>query len=276
MTSALPRLSVVVPSYNQAEFLRRTLESIVSQAYPDLEIIVMDGGSTDGSLDVIEEYRDHLAHVSSGPDGGQSSAIATGFARATGDFISWLNSDDTYEPGALLAIGHFLRDHPDVRFVYGSANIIDADDRIIAHKRSIRFNLGVMRYAFLTVPQMSAFWSRQLYDEVGGVDRSLRFCMDYDLFVRLSARSAPVRIPQTIGNFRVHGASKTSTLEHVRQREDRLVHERYCPVKPSRRSAFALRRYFYQSIMVGLMIENGSLFDRLRSRLTNRFRSQCS
>ena len=276
MTPSLPRLSVVVPSYNQADFLCRTLDSIVSQNYPDLEIIVMDGGSTDGSLDVIDRYRDHIAHLSSGPDGGQSSAIATGFARATGDFISWLNSDDTYEPGALLAIGAFLRDRPDVRFVYGDANIIDADDRVIAHKKSIRFHLGVMRYAFLTVPQMSAFWSRDLYEEVGGIDRSLRFCMDYDLFVRLSARSAPVRIGRTIGNFRVHGASKTSTLEHVRQQEDRLVHDRYCPVKPSRRGAFALRRRFYQAVMIGLMVENGSLFDRLRSRWGNRFRSQCS
>jgi glycosyltransferase involved in cell wall biosynthesis len=274
--ATLPRLSVIVPSYNQAEFLGRTLESIVSQGYPDLELIVMDGGSTDGSLEIIERYRDRIAHVSSGPDGGQSAAIAEGFARATGEFISWLNSDDTYEPGALLAIGTFLRDHPEVRFVYGDMNLIDAEDRLIAHKRSIRFNLGVMRYAFLTVPQMSAFWSRALYQEVGGVDGSLRFCMDYDLFLKLATRHAPVRVNRTIGNFRIHGTSKTSTLEDVRQREDRLIHERYCPVKPSQPFAYRWRKRFYLAMTVALMIENGSFADRLRSRFSNRFKSQCS
>jgi glycosyltransferase involved in cell wall biosynthesis len=276
MAPALPRLSVVIPSYNQAVFLGRTLESVVGQHYPDLEIIVMDGGSTDDSLAVIDRYRHQIAHVSSGPDGGQSCAIADGFARATGDFVSWLNSDDTYEPGALMAIGTFLRDHAGVDFVYGDTNIIDADDRVIAHKRSIRFNLGVMRYAFLTVPQMSAFWSRRLYEEVGGIDRTLRFCMDYDLFVRMAMRAPPVRIARTIGSFRVHGSSKTSTLEHVRQLEDRLVHDRYCPVKPSAPRAFLLRRRFYQAVMIGLMMANGSIVDRVRSRLTNRFKSQCS
>ena len=275
-TVRLPKLSVVIPSYQQGEFIERTIRSIVDQNYPDLEIILMDGGSTDGTMAVVERYREHFAHISSGKDSGQSAAIRKGFEIATGDFISWLNSDDTYSPGALLAIGRYLTDHPKLRFVYGDTNLINASDAVVAQKRSAPFVLGVMKYAFLTVPQMSAFWSRALYQEVGGVDESLRFCMDYDLFVRMAIKSAPVHISQPVGNFRLHGESKTSTLEATRLAEDELVHERYCRVKPSSKWTFAAIRNFYFLVLCGLFLANGSLFDRVTRRLQNKMQSECS
>lgn len=272
----LPRLSVVVPSYNQAPFLERTLRSIVDQRYPNLEIIVMDGGSTDGSLQICERYSDFISHLESGPDGGQSAAIAKGFSLATGEYISWLNSDDTYSPGALIALGSALAANPRIDFIYGNTHLIDDADRVVAYKRSARYVAGVMRYAFLTVPQMSAFWRRSLYEEVGGIDTTLRFCMDYDLFVRMAARSAPVRIDTDIGNFRLHGMSKTSTLEDVRLAEDDLVHTRYCAVKPSRRIAFKIVRTFWTGVLMLLFVENGSLWARARRRLRNGLASECS
>jgi glycosyltransferase involved in cell wall biosynthesis len=272
----LPRLSVVIPSYNQGEFIERTIKSIVDQDYPNLDLILMDGGSADDTMTIVERYRDHFSHISSGPDGGQSAAIVKGFSLATGKYISWLNSDDTYASGALRAMGEMLAARPDVAFAYGHTDIIDANDKLIAHKKSISFSLGVMKYAFLTVPQMSAFWTKQLYDEVGGIDTSLRFCMDYDLFVRMASRYAPVLINKHIGNFRVHGLSKTSTLESVRQAEDALVHARYCAVKPSSTMTFNAVRTFYTGVLCILMIANGSFWARLAGRFRNNMQSECS
>ena len=272
----LPRLTVVIPSFQQGKFIERTIRSIVDQAYPNLELILMDGGSTDETMEIVGRYAGHFAHISSGPDGGQASAIKKGFEIATGDFISWLNSDDTYNDGALLVVGTYLAGHPEVQFVYGNTNIIDADDTVVAFKRSATFVLGVMKYAFLTVPQMSAFWSRNLYTAVGGVDAKLRFCMDYDLFVRMATRTAPMRIHCTIGNFRIHPSSKTTTLESVRLAEDTLVHERYCSIKPTSKLSFAVVRSFYMSVLVGLFFINGSLFDRVSRRMQNSMKSECS
>ena len=272
----LPKLSVVIPSYQQGTFIERTIRSIVDQGYPNLELILMDGGSTDETMEIVGRYAQYFAHVSSGPDGGQASAISKGFELATGDYISWLNSDDTYSPGALLKVGEYLAAHPMVRFVYGDMNLIDRHDDLIAFKRSAKFSLGIMKYAFLTVPQMSAFWSRDLYNETNGVDPSLRFCMDYDLFVKMASRSAPVYINLSIGNFRIHSASKTTTLESVRQQEDEMVRNRYCTVKPSRKLAFKALRFYYLMRLSILFIRNGSFLDRVRRRLSNNMRSECS
>jgi glycosyltransferase involved in cell wall biosynthesis len=266
----LPLLSVVIPSFNQAQFIERTILSIISQSYPRLELILMDGGSTDTTMAIVDRYKQHFGHIQSGPDGGQAAAIAKGFELASGDYISWLNSDDTYNEGALLAVGEFLAQNPQAQFAYGDTWIIDENDKRLAFKKSIRFVLPVMKYAFLTVPQMSAFWSRSLYNAVGGMDRSFRFCMDYDLFIRMAERSSPRRIGRTIGNFRVHGSSKTKNLEALRVSEDLIVHERYCAVKPSSGIAFQLVRYFFVALLVCLMAESGGLLQRLKSRVANK------
>jgi glycosyltransferase involved in cell wall biosynthesis len=262
----LPSLSVVIPSFNQGSFIERTIQSIVRQNYPKLDLILMDGGSTDNTMEIVERYKQHFSHIISGPDGGQSAAIAKGFELASGKYVSWLNSDDTYNDGALLVIGNHLAKHPETQFVYGNMRIIDADDTVTAFKKSVRFYLPVMKYAFLTVPQMSAFWTKNLYHLAGGVDRSLRFCMDYDLFVRMAQISAPVRINETIGNFRIHEESKTTNLEDVRLREDKLVQERYCAVKPSSGFPFRIARFFMLIVLVALMAESGGLLTRLKTR----------
>jgi glycosyltransferase involved in cell wall biosynthesis len=266
----LPTLSVVIPSFNQGQFIERTIKSIINQNYPKLDLILMDGGSTDNTMEIVERYKNYFSHMESGPDGGQSAAIAKGFKIAKGEFISWLNSDDTYNEGALLGIGKYLADHSSVQFVYGNTRIIDADDKELAFKKSVRFFLPVMKYAFLTVPQMSAFWSRELYNRVGGVDPKLRFCMDYDLFVRMAEISSPVRINQTIGNFRMHETSKTTNLELIRRSEDYIVHERYCSIKPSNGVFYKLIRYFYLAVLVVLMAESGGLFTRIATRIFRR------
>jgi glycosyltransferase involved in cell wall biosynthesis len=262
-----PLLSVVIPSFNQGMFIERTILSIIRQSYPKLELILMDGGSSDETMAIVEKYKSYFSHIETGPDGGQAAAIKKGFSIASGQYVSWLNSDDTYNEGALLAIGDYLIKNPNTQFIYGNTLIIDADDKIIAFKKSVRFSLLVMKYAFLTVPQMSAFWSRELYNRVGGVDAGLQFCMDYDLFVRMSGVSKPTRINKTIGSFRVHEISKTSNLESVRVKEDIIVHERYCRIKPSMGLRFRLVRYLLLVVLILLMAESGGLLTRIKSRL---------
>ena len=125
----LPKISVVTPSFNQAPFLEETIQSVLSQGYPDLEYIVMDGGSTDGSAEIIGKYADRLTDWKSAKDGGQADAIRTGFARATGEILCWLNSDDTIAPGTLRRIGEFFAANPDVDLVYGDLNLVTAEGK---------------------------------------------------------------------------------------------------------------------------------------------------
>ncbi|MCO6502680.1 MAG: glycosyltransferase, partial [Acidimicrobiales bacterium] len=169
MTDRQPRISVVTPSYNQARFLEATMESIHSQGYPNLEHIVIDGGSTDGSVEIIERYADRLAYWVSEPDNGQTDAIAKGFAMTTGEILCWLNSDDLWEPWTLAEVARYFAEHPDVEFVYGDSIWIDDEDRVIKPKREHGFSRFVFNYAFNFLPQPSTFWRRGLYERVGGI-----------------------------------------------------------------------------------------------------------
>jgi glycosyltransferase involved in cell wall biosynthesis len=275
MNEPLPRLTVVIPSFQQGKFIERTLKSIERQNYPNLEIILMDGGSKDETMTIVEKHEHLFSKIVSKPDGGQSAAIADGFAMATGDFISWLNSDDTYCDGALLSVGHYLIKNPTAKFIYGNMNYIDENDQITANKKQPAFVLGVMKYAYLTVAQHSAFWSRELYIKSGGVDRKLQFCMDYDLFVRMATIHRARHVNVTIGNFRIHSESKTTNLEQTRLQEDQLVQDRYCSIKPSN-PLWPFIRGFYLVVVAALMLANGSFVGRVKARIKNRFHSAAS
>jgi glycosyltransferase involved in cell wall biosynthesis len=273
----LPKLTIVIPSYNQAQFIERTIKSILSQGYPNLELILMDGGSTDGTMEIVQSYLSSFSHLQSAPDRGQSDAIQKGFAMATGEILTWLNSDDCYLPGTLLKMGTHFRDNPKTEFLYGDYELIDADDRLITRKRQPSFEISIVKYAFLTVPQMSAFWRRSLYERTPGVDPSLRFAMDYDLFVKLGQLSPAVHVPFAIGQFRIHADSKTSTMEEVRQKEDVLVQERYCKYGPkSSPLKFQLVRRWCQARLILKFAADGTLVSRLRDRLGNGFKSLAS
>ena len=207
-----PRISMVVPSYNQAEFLGATLDSLIAQAYPDLEIIVIDGGSDDGSVAVIEHYAPHLAHWVSEPDKGQTDALIKGFARATGTILGWLCSDDLLKPGTLrLAAAAFATaDAPDM--IYGDTEYLYPDGAIQPKPR-VAFDHAIMLRAFNLVPQPSALWTRAIYDQSGGLDPSFHFTMDYDLFLRFGPIARIVHIPLTLSTYRLHAQSKTASQE---------------------------------------------------------------
>ncbi len=203
------RVSVITPSYNQARFLEATIRSVLEQDHPDLEYIIVDGGSTDGSLEIIQKYAHRLAWWVSEPDQGQTDAINKGFARASGEILAWLNSDDTYNPGAVAgAVSYFQKD-PQVGLLYGDASYIDERGQVTGRFPAAQTDYRRLRQGYVHIPQQSAFFRADLWRIVGPLDPSFYFAMDYDLWVRL-AREAPVRYVRELwANFRIHSQGKT-------------------------------------------------------------------
>ena len=222
----LPRITVVTPSYNQAAFLEQTLLSVLDQGYPDLEYLVLDGGSTDGSVELIRRHGSRLSFWRSEKDGGQAAAIGEGFARATGEVLAWLNSDDYYQPGALLAVGEAFARAPATDLVYGTMRHVSADGRRLFDAHMV-LDWRILAWESEFVGQPAMFWRRGLYQRAGGVDPAFRFAMDFDLLVRmLRAGARPAKLRQVLACFREHAASKTTTLGEVARDEVARVRAR--------------------------------------------------
>ncbi|MFT0861692.1 glycosyltransferase family 2 protein [Ancylobacter sp. G4_0304] len=205
------KISIVTPSYNHARFIERTVRSVVGQRYPNLEYIVMDGGSSDNTVDILKPYEAHISHLTSARDGGQSDAIASGFERSTGEIMAWLNSDDMLAPGALDYVNWFFKNNPDVDFIYSHRLAVDADDKAIWYWLLPRHSSYLMSRWDL-IPQETCFWRRSLWEKGGNVDRSFQFAMDYDLFVRYMKIGRFRRANRFLGAFRQHDSAKTSQL----------------------------------------------------------------
>ena len=211
--STSPLVSIVTPSFNQARYLESTIRSILDQDYPNIEYIIVDGGSTDGSVDIIRRYADRLAWWISEKDRGQTDAINKGFAHANGDILAWLNSDDTYEPGVVAEAVAFLRNRPEVGLVYGDANFIDENGNIIGRFPAAQTDYKRLRRGYVHIPQQASFWRADLWRKVGPLDPSFYFAMDYDLWVRLAAQ-APVKYTSRLwANFRLHTEGKTMAAD---------------------------------------------------------------
>lgn len=206
-----PRVSIITPSYNQVEFLDQTIQSVIEQDYPEIEYIIVDGGSTDGSVEVIKGVSDKLAGWISEPDLGQADAINKGFSMATGGVLAWLNSDDTYNAGAVAEAVSFLQSHPEIGMVYGNAYYMDGKGRRIGRYPAAQTDYQGLRRGVNTVTQQSMFFRSVLWPMVGPLDTSLFYAMDYDLWVRLAAVTPIEFVDRYWANFRLHDASKSMT-----------------------------------------------------------------
>lgn len=210
--SSWPRLSVVMPSFNQAQFLDESIRSVLLQGYPNIEFIIIDGGSTDGTVDVIKKYEPWLAYWVSEGDRGQSHAINKGIGRATGEILFWLNSDDLCLPGAFVRAAEAFHMHPDRRLVIGQARLINERGEVIGELRS-QFTSWeeLVTNPRNSVRQISTFFKRSLFDEFGLIDESLHIAMDTELLVRFTRLHAPLVIDDYLAAYRVQPNAKTST-----------------------------------------------------------------
>ncbi|MDP2137668.1 MAG: glycosyltransferase family 2 protein, partial [Candidatus Didemnitutus sp.] len=225
-----PQFSIVTPSFQQATFLPETMSSVLEQPGVICHYVVRDGGSTDGSAELIRKFAPRLHAWASEPDRGQADAIATGFAQTTGgpnDIMAWLNSDDFYLPGALGFVADYFAAHPEVDVLYGNRIVVDEESREIARWFLPAHDRTVLHLNDF-VPQETLFWRRRIWDKVGGLDTSFKFAVDWDLLLRFSTAGARiVRVPYFLACFRSHAAQKTAAVMHsTGQREITLLRER--------------------------------------------------
>lgn len=222
-TPVWPKITIVTPSFNQGEYLEQTIRSVLLQGYPNLEYIVMDGGSQDGSVDIISRYAPQLNYWVSERDGGQSDAIARGLSRATGEILAWLNSDDILLPGALRAVASAFSTNRDVGVVYGNRLYIDSAGKEIGRQWPPTFIPDHSWSLGQQLCQEAVFWRRSVYERVGGVDAKLFFIMDFHLFYRMSRVSTFTKTREYLGGMRVHPGTKTAKHENVMWDEFRIA-----------------------------------------------------
>ena len=230
-----PRISIVTPSLNQAAFLPRTLESVLSQEGDfDLEYVVQDGGSTDGSVELLRRYEGRIS-LRVEKDSGQSDAINRGLRRTTGDIVGWVNSDDLLLPGALARVAAAFAANPGAAWLHGGCEIVDEHDRPIRRWITAYKDLRCRHYsrrALLVenfVSQMTVFWRRSAMERVGLLDESLRYTFDYEYWLRLSALGDPLFLPERIAAFRWYTSSKSGARFEEQFAEDYEVFRRHAP-----------------------------------------------
>jgi hypothetical protein len=206
-----PRISLITPSYNTGRYIGAAIESVLDQNYPNLDYLVMDGGSTDDTLHVLQSFGDRIRWVSQ-KDQGQTDAIHRGFAQTTGEILGWLNADDTLAPGALRTAADFFAAHPDIALMYGDAQYIDAEGAPIGPCVHVEpFNLDRLRHYSDFIVQPAAFFRRSAYEAVGGLDIRLHYGMDYDLWLKLAKQFKVAHLPTHLANYRWLTDNKTAT-----------------------------------------------------------------
>ncbi len=204
-----PLVSIITPSYNQGRFIEETILSVLTQDYPNIEYIVMDGGSTDNTLDILKKYEGRLTWISE-PDRGQSHAINKGFQMAKGEILAWLNSDDTYLPGAISKVVQHFQTNPESMMVYGEGYLIDEHSRVKQRfPYTEKFDLWKLIYLWDNILQQTAFFRCQVFDQIDPLDENLHYGMDWDLWIRIGKKFRVDYIPEYLGNLREYSEAKT-------------------------------------------------------------------
>lgn len=229
-----PKISIVTPSLNQGEFIEETILSVLSQDYPRLEYLVMDGGSSDDTLRVLEKYSGRIKWVSEA-DKGQTNAINKGLRLTDGGIVGYLNADDLLLPGSLRKVAGVFTRHPGAVWAIGKCRIVDGDNneirKPITRYKNILLKLGGFPLLVMTnyISQPATFWRRDALDTAGFLDENLHYVMDYDYWLRLYSRYSPVFLPDYLASFKIHPSSKTTSTGHrnVYVEEEKLVIRRY-------------------------------------------------
>lgn len=254
-----PSIAIVTPSYNQAEYIAATINSVQAQNYPKLHYVVQDGGSTDSTCSVLATYGDKLQWQSK-PDGGQAAAINDGFRLISGEIMAYLNSDDILLPGTLAYVAHVFRTHPEIDLLYGHRIVIDHTGSEVGRWVLPRHDAEALKWVDY-IPQETLFWRKRVWDSVGPLDESFTFAMDWDFILRSQAAGFRFkRMPRFLAGFRAHPQQKTITQANIgNQEQDRLreIHLGWTP-KPRQIEAKS-RRYLRRHVLYHRLYKAGIL-----------------
>jgi glycosyltransferase involved in cell wall biosynthesis len=232
MKSQLPTISIITPSYNQGQFIKQTIDSVLSQNYPKLEYWVIDGGSSDQTVKILQSYGKKINWISE-KDNGQTDAINKGLQKTSGEIVAYLNSDDCFAAGTLKSVGEFFVSNKTAIWVTGDYKIIDASGtEIQSLVRKYKTFFRILELPFLIkilnyINQPSTFWRRDAMARVGMFDDSLRYCMDYDFWLRLYELQKPFLLAEQLSHFRIHGNSKGGSQYTKQFAEENLIVKRY-------------------------------------------------
>ena len=223
MINQHPKVSIVTPSYNQGQFIEGNIQSVLNQKYPNIEHIIIDGSSTDGTIDILKKY-DHLKWISE-PDNGQEDAINKGFNSATGEIIAWLNSDDYYCQGVFSQIANYFVNNIDIMWIYGNSYFVDKSGNVISYKRPVQFNNFVLKYGSFSIHQPTVFLKYQIFEEIGEIRKDFHAIMDQEWYCRIAEKYKPKYINLDVANFRWHYNSKSSSGKDSNHNKN-LIRER--------------------------------------------------
>ena len=209
----LPKISIVTVSYNQAEFIEQNILSVINQNYPNVEHIIIDAGSTDGTVEILKKYDKHINWISE-PDNGQSDGLNKGFKKATGDIIGWINSDDNLSDNSLIKVGKFFEDNPNEIAVIGNQAFIDENSNFLRVVKSQTYTYDFVLNHARGITQNSTFFKKEVFDKIGYLNESLHYAMDTDLFIRIASLKDIPYIDETLAEFRIQPNTKTAEGSH--------------------------------------------------------------
>lgn len=228
--AGMAKISVIIPSYNQGEFLERTILSVINQGYSNTELIIIDGGSNDNSLEILKAYDSHISYWVSEPDQGQSDALNKGFSRATGNLMGWLNADDLYLPGVFAIIADEFEARQSVSVIFGDHLEIDKNDMVTDYMYAFDFSTKHFIYEGFHLNAQAMFWRSSLFQDFGVFDVRLHRTMDYDMILRfgiIAGESVFFRLEKPLACFRRHGAQKTQRYDEVVASEHAYIRSKY-------------------------------------------------
>ncbi|MCF8011397.1 MAG: glycosyltransferase [Clostridiales bacterium] len=269
-SNKLPKISIITPSFNQANFLEKNIFSVINQRYPNVEHIIVDGGSTDGTLDILKKYNNKLGYWVSEKDRGQSHALNRGIGFASGDWIGWQNSDDYYCEGTFWRLAYLVNKYPTIKVFFGNKYCVNASEKVLRKQFYINPDLNIYKSIGMTMCNQSAFIHKDVFKEVGLLDESLNYAMDHEFFLRLFLNNIPMlHDKKLLGVSRYHDESKScGDNKNEWQNEKKMFYKKYNIKYNSRFEKHLLVKRYYKLLVDNKLDFLAETIKRLYRKLT--------